>query len=199
MKTLLLALALLGPVQQLDDDVAAAVQRARRPALETPMELATRVGQPVVVVGGLVVVAVLDGTLGAGAVRVALVALAGTNLTVEILKRVTFRMRPDGTRKRNNASFPSSHAANACALAWVLGRRWKRAAPLLWLFALAVCYSRMYLNRHWLSDVTAGAAIGMLWAWLAWRWLPPRARLERPLASAPLPETVAGQPTARLP
>lgn len=201
MRVLLLVLALFGPIEQLDRDVAGAVQHARRPALEGPMRFASQIGQPMVVIGGLVVVAVLEGTLGAGTARVALVALAGANLTTEALKRLTFRARPDGSHKRSNASFPSGHATSAAALAWVLGRRWRKAAPFLGLFALWVCYSRMYLNRHWLSDVVVGVAIGILWGWLAWRWLAPQAKRERPGEQPPLaaagpqpapPDRVAG-------
>jgi undecaprenyl-diphosphatase len=104
------------------------------------------------------------------------VALAGTNLVVEVLKRAVGRTRPDGARKRSNSSFPSSHAANAFALAWVLGARWRRGAPWFLALALTVAFSRMYLNRHFLSDVVAAALIGMICSWAAARWLPLRRR-----------------------
>jgi membrane-associated phospholipid phosphatase len=181
-RTLVLVLALLGPVQQLDDDVRGAVQAARHAhrGWEAPMAFASSVGRPVVVAGGLLVVAIAEGTLVAGTARVALVAMAGANLIVESLKRLTFRARPDGEHRRSNAAFPSGHASTAAALAWALGRRWKRLAPLLWLFALWVAFSRMWLDRHWLTDVVVGMAIGMACGWAAWRWLPARARGERP-------------------
>ena len=87
------------------------------------------------------------------------------NLAVEGLKRLTYRARPDGEHKRSNAAFPSSHAANAFALAAVLARRWRRAAPALWLLAALIAFSRIYLNRHFTSDAVVGSVIGLVGAW----------------------------------
>ena len=176
MKVLLLALALLNPVESLDQAVADAVQRARRPDWEPAMHWASAAGKPLVVAAGLAGVLAVDlvGGAGWGTLRVAVAALAGTNLVVEGLKRAVDRTRPDGERKRSNSSFPSSHAANAFALAWVLSARWRRAAPLWVALALVVAFSRIYLNRHYLSDVVAGALIGLVCAWAASHWLEPR-------------------------
>ena len=74
--------------------------------------------------------------------------------------------------KRSNAAFPSSHSANAFAVAFVIARRWRRAAVPAFAFAALVAWSRMYLDRHWLSDVVVGAALALGLAWLtsrAWR------------------------------
>jgi membrane-associated phospholipid phosphatase len=182
-RVLLLALALLNPLERLDQATAREVQAARRPALEGVMRGATSVGRPPVVAAGLAAVALLDlaGGGGWGTVRLAVVTLAGTNLVVEALKRSVGRPRPDGERRPSNSSFPSSHAANAFALACVLARRWRRGLPLFLALALVVAFSRMYLNRHFLSDVVAGALIGATWAWVASRWLP----LRRPAVATP--------------
>ena len=178
MKALMLALALLNPIESVDGTVARRVQDARRPALEGVMHQATAFGRPAVVAGGLVILLAVDLAGGGGwsTVRLALGALAGTNLVVEVLKRVSGRTRPDGEQRRSNSSFPSSHAANAFALAWGLGARWRRGIPLFLVLAMLVAFSRMYLNRHFLSDVVAGALIGVICAWVAARWLPLRRR-----------------------
>jgi len=185
-RILLLILSLLGPIQDLDRATGDALQTVRTPALEGPMNAVTRVTKPVTVLGALLLIAVVDGSGGVGTVRVALVALAGTNLVVEGLKRLTDRTRPDGEHKSSNASFPSSHAASAFTLAWVLGRRWKRLLPVWLVLAALVSFSRMYLHRHYLSDVVVGAAIGLFCAWAALRWLPARwiapLRTDLPLA-----------------
>lgn len=178
MRVLLLALALLNPLERLDWAAVREVQAARRPALEGIMRGASAIGRPAVVAGGLAGVLAVDLASGGGwsTVRLAVVALAGTNVVVEVLKRTIGRTRPDGERKRSNSSFPSSHAANAFALAWILGARWRRGAPLFLALALTVAFSRMYLNRHFLSDVLAGALIGMICSWAAASWLPLRRR-----------------------
>jgi len=103
------------------------------------------------------------------------VALVPVNLAVEGLKRLTFRARPDGEHKRSNASFPSSHVANAFAVATVIARRWRRGAFVAFAGAAVVGWARLYLNRHWASDVACAAALGVgltllaLRGWDAWR------------------------------
>ena len=181
MKVLMLALALLGPIERLDWTTARAVQSWRSAALEAPMRNVTSVARAPLVVAGLAAVLAVDLAAGAGwgTVRLAVVAVAGTNLIVEGLKRAVNRTRPDGERKRSNSSFPSGHSATAFALAWVLAARWRRASVVFFGLAALVAFSRMYLHRHFLSDVVAGAVIGMATAWVAVRWLPaapPRAR-----------------------
>ena len=61
-------------------------------------------------------------------------------------------------------SFPSSHAANNFAVITYLSLvfRHKITIILLYLWALLVCYSRVYLAMHFPSDVLAGALIGFL-------------------------------------
>jgi len=166
-----LALALLGPIDALDRDVQQAVQEGRRPGLEAFMRALSNTRQGAVVCGGLLIVAIATGPAGPATVRVALAALVPVNLVVQGIKLAANRTRPDGTRDRNNSSFPSSHAANAAALALVLGMRWPRLSPGFALLAALVALSRVYLNRHFLSDVLVGAAIGVALSWLTVRWL----------------------------
>lgn len=179
---MLLALALFQPVEQLDGAVQRAVQSRRTPALDRVMQAATDLGRRDIVAGALLAIAVLDPMEGPAVARLAIVGLAGTNLIVEALKLAVDRTRPDGERKRSNASFPSSHAASAVCVAWILWRRWRRLGWVLWPIAIAVAWSRVYLNRHYLSDVVGGVAIGWLctWAILRLRALEPlRAWLAR--------------------
>jgi len=137
---------------------------------QCPLSEHSRAALAVAAVAGLVA----GGAARAAAIEAA-VALVPVNLAVEGLKRATFRARPDGQRKRSNAAFPSSHSANAFAVATVLARRWRRATLPAFALAAAVAWSRVYLDRHWLSDVTAGAALAValtlaaLHGWDAWR------------------------------
>jgi membrane-associated phospholipid phosphatase len=167
MRVLAALLVLVVGLESVDLRVRDLVQPARTPALEGVMRGASNLGKPGVVLGGLLAVAVFAPG-GVAVARAALFALAGTNLVVEGLKRGVERARPDGERDRKNSSFPSSHAANAFALAFVFARRWRRAAAWFWIAAAIVAFSRVYLNRHYFSDVLAGAAIGTVMAW----WMP---------------------------
>lgn len=64
----------------------------------------------------------------------------------------------------NSPSFPSNHAINTWALATCLivyyRQQFRWIAWLFAAFAAAVCYSRIYVGVHYLSDVLAGTLIG---------------------------------------
>jgi len=172
----LLATSLLLPVTNLDQAVRHEVQSARRPWLEPVMHGATSIGKPQVVLGALLALAIFGGAPGVALARTAIVAAVPTNLVVEGLKRITHRTRPDGSTDPRNASFPSSHAANAFALAVVLSARWRRGSVVFLLAAGLIAFSRMYLDRHFLSDVLFGAALGALFGSLAVAWARGRGR-----------------------
>ena len=75
------------------------------------------------------------------------------------LKFAVDRRRPDGTR----FSFPSGHTSSSFATAAVLQRHfgWRVGLPAYGLAAF-VGGSRLQENRHYLSDVIFGAAIGVV-------------------------------------
>jgi undecaprenyl-diphosphatase len=178
-KVLALALALLAPLQLADDAVQGVVQDLRSPGLDKAMRFATDIGKPPTVLGLLLAVAVFGGPAGVETARLAVLTLAPTNLLVEGLKHGVGRPRPDGDAKRSNSSMPSSHAANAFALAAVLGRRRVWYAIPIWALAALVGFSRVYLNRHYLSDVLVGALIGVVCAWAVARLMESRGRKAR--------------------
>ncbi len=62
------------------------------------------------------------------------------------------------------SSYPSGHTTIAFALATVLADRIESnwATPLLYGFAASTGIARIYKDKHWLSDVILGAAIGTI-------------------------------------
>jgi membrane-associated phospholipid phosphatase len=83
----------------------------------------------------------------------------------ELIKVIVRRERPiqdDGTRAAGFA-FPSGHAAGTFAFATVLQQHlgWKWAVPT-YLGASYVAMSRLVDDRHWASDVVAGATEGII-------------------------------------
>lgn len=94
-------------------------------------------------------------------------------LAVNTLKKVTVSERPDGSSLN---SFPSGHTATAFMGAELLHQEYKDVSIWYSISGYAVATGtglfRMYNNRHWLTDVAAGAGIGILSTKMAY-WLYP--------------------------
>ena len=76
--------------------------------------------------------------------------------------------------KNKYHAFPSGHTGAAFAFFGVpvFARRWY--GGWLLLIAVAIGWSRIYLNVHHFSDVTVGAFVGLVIAYLVWKWGAPR-------------------------
>jgi membrane-associated phospholipid phosphatase len=94
-------------------------------------------------------------TAGADIMRAQLLSQA----YVQAIKYTVQRERPD---RSNSVSFPSGHSASAFATAGVLQRHygWKVGVPAA-VVAAYVATSRVHDNKHYLSDVIFGSAMGI--------------------------------------
>ena len=83
-----------------------------------------------------------------------------TEILIEPIKFATHRLRPDGS---DHQSFPSGHAAITFAAATVIERHlgWRKAV-LGYAIASYVAASRLHDNKHYVSDVVFGAAVGSI-------------------------------------
>jgi len=68
------------------------------------------------------------------------------------------------TTKTGHTSFPSGHATSAFSVASVFAARSKNPAAGIIAYSLAsgVALQRVYGDKHWASDVFAGAALGTI-------------------------------------
>lgn len=95
-------------------------------------------------------------------------ALAGVGVFM-LLKRVSGRKRPCEIEPHcwatllppDRFSFPSGHTITAFSVAVTLGAFYPVLLPVLLFFAFCIAGSRILLGMHFLSDVVAGALIGM--------------------------------------
>ena len=109
------------------------------------------------------------------AVAMAVAGLAA-GLVAQIIKHLVGRARPElwlgpmHYAPGSSTSVPSGHTVGAFALAGVLlfGAKSRLLRITALLLAIAVALSRVMAFRHWLSDVTASAAIGLVTAWVVW-------------------------------
>ena len=106
-------------------------------------------------------------------------AFIGAQATTWSLKFITARVRPHFLEGITAASpsFPSAHATVSTAVYGFLALAIAAGAPqgkaivfaVGSLLILCICFSRMLLSLHYLSDVLAGVLVGLFWLLLAWR------------------------------
>ncbi len=94
--------------------------------------------------------------------RLASISLAGCGAVDVAIKMITNRKRPNNADcPRYRSSFPSGHTAGAFALAYVIGHEYEHLKIPAYIIAAGVAISRMFLQKHYLSDVVLGAGVGV--------------------------------------
>lgn len=109
---------------------------------------------------------------------VTFVGIAGLAALVMGIKFTVRRRRPEGEwgsiyRNTDPHSFPSGHAARAFLIAVVataLGPAW--LAVILWIWAPLVSIARVAMGVHYVSDVVAGAVLGIVVALVGLQFYP---------------------------
>ena len=119
-------------------------------------------GSPIAAVYGLSIAGIkAQHNIAERTVIVGLTALILRGVVTPV-KKWTKEQRPDGS---DLYAFPSGHTANAFAAAELLRKEY--GAVSVWYgvggyaAAAATGFLRMYNNRHWFTDVVAGAGVGI--------------------------------------
>ena len=117
---------------------------------------------------------------------------------VSNLKRMTRVRRPDGS---NASSFPSQHTSMAFATATLLHKEYGGLSPWYSVGGYAVAAGtgtlRLLKDKHWLSDVLAGAGVGIASTELTYLVYPVLRRATLSVVRKVLPGRAAGPGAGR--
>ncbi len=104
------------------------------------------------------------------------IAIAASQAVIVTMKSLYGRQRPSlSLMETVDLSFPSGHAVTGAVVAFGLvlvvvppSKRRRVYWFVAVAYAVMMAWSRVYVRAHWLSDVTAGLAIGTAIVALAW-------------------------------
>jgi len=100
-----------------------------------------------------------------------LIGMLGVYFLVFVLQNFFGRLRPYetintvvylGFVEPGGFSFPSFHATSSFFAASFISRKIKQSSKWLYVLALLISFSRIYLGAHYLTDILAGAIIGVV-------------------------------------
>lgn len=158
-------------IQNIDRIILQYIQNnLHRPIMDNIMIILTRLGEQ-----GLIWIAIALLLMIRRKTRyisfVVLGALVLNALLGEVLlKNLIQRARPFvGAAKVNllitkplSYSFPSGHTASSFAAAGVLSHYFKKYAPVFFILASLIAFSRLYLYVHYPTDVLGGIILGLI-------------------------------------
>ena len=99
-------------------------------------------------------------------------AFLSSGLITYTTKKLINRHPPLDIYGTDTPALPSGHTSNAFTLATILGKQHPKLRIPFYIGAGVIGISRVYLGRHYLSDVLAGAAIGTGAGLLTWYYRP---------------------------
>ena len=150
---------------RMDDWATSAGVRVRiMPNLQA--EIGDKWGDPIAAVIMLPAIVLVDRMLGDNStgdtsqrLEFAIASMLSVGLVTVVTKELVQRQRPNGSTHR---SFPSGHTSITFAVAEITRQLYgNRASVPFYLLAMNTALSRIHDNKHYPSDVVAGAGLGI--------------------------------------
>ncbi len=140
----------------------------QRQPLSTAMEVVTEFGDPKTMMGLSILLMAYGGDKPRETGRLLSSTFIGGGLVVFGIKQSIRRKRPLED-ELGDPSFPSGHTSIAFSMATIFGHQYPKWRIPLYVGAGLVGLSRIYLGRHYASDVLMGAAVGTITGTVVWR------------------------------
>ena len=167
-------IGLLGAAVFADHPVAAWIAHCRLPLLDLLIGVVNPIGSGVTLLIACAALALLGRWLGRSrlhdAASLAAVTFVSAGVVEFTLKYLIGRPRPVaaaalvGSFVPEVDSFPSGHATSVFAVAAIFAAYYPRFRWPFYGLATAIALGRVYLERHYVSDIVAGAVLGMAFA-----------------------------------
>lgn len=153
-------------------------ENLRCPALDFILKNLTQLGSTVAVIGLALLLLCFKKTRKMG-LSVGIVLIFCGLFSNLLLKPMIGRIRPYDLqesmgktvevliKRLTDGSFPSGHSVAVFGSAMAITLNDKRWGVLAFTLAVMVGFSRIYLYVHYVTDVLFGAALGILFGWLA--------------------------------
>ena len=173
---LALFVLVLGAALLFDGLVAASIPHFKSPILNALVGTINPIGSGVTLLVVCVALAVMSRRIRRprlhDAACISELAFASAGLIEFSLKHLVGRPRPDAALASAGVlgpsfapdidSFPSGHATSVFAVATIFAAYYPRLRWPLYALAAAIALGRVYLARHYVSDIIAGAALGTI-------------------------------------
>lgn len=140
----------------------------QRQPLGTGMEVVTEFGDPKTMMGLSILLMAYGGDKPQETGRLLSSTFVTGGLLVLGIKQAVRRKRPLDD-ELGDPSFPSGHTSIAFSMATILGHQYPKWRIPLYVGAGLVGLSRIYLGRHYATDVLMGAAVGTISGTVVWR------------------------------
>ena len=161
-------------IKKIDEKVLDSVSNIQRPIFSKVLIPVTKVGSLGFIWLLIAVPMLFSESLRYTGIKVILVVILAGFLGEGLIKHLAKRKRPSKyieesdmlIKKPITYSFPSGHTSSSVASAIVISRSCPGLSIPVTVLAFLVSFSRLYFKVHYLSDIVAGAILGIVLSYL---------------------------------